>query len=630
MEEELAATKEYLQTVMEEHETNLEEMKSSNEELMSANEELQSISEEMETSKEELQSTNEELATLNEELDNRNQELTRASNDLHNLLDSVQIAIVLLGPDLSIRRFNPTAQEMLNLIPGDVGRPISDLKLPLEVDDLKGLITEVLNQLTVREVEVRGRQGRWYSLRLKPYRTLDQRIDGVVLALVDIDALKQSLEEVKEARSYAQGIVETLREPLLVLDGNLKVISANRAFYQFFQGVPQETENRRSMNWGTASGTSRPSGTCWRKSCPTTASSRTLRWTPTFPSSAAAPCFSTPGACRGKGHQDLILLALEDITVRKQMEAALKGSGQRLQDLNAELMTAQESEQAMSLALHEELAQNLAALKLKLGKIKKELPSGKSPVTGTLDQALKSIDDLVTGARELSRGLRPRVLDLGLAPAIRDLVTHFTQYFQIETNLKVPELDAQFMPPTQVMIYRVLQEAMINVVKHAQATRVELNIEKLDRDIRFQVADNGIGFQVGKCICVGMGKQIASSTEKAWMVGGVPFLVTENGRGFKVVPEVQGVVVGRRLGLALIEGRVRLLGGSFNITSEAGVGTTLNLPFRLIRAGRLKIISPDFAFPCSEKFSFAVFGCSVVKGGLGCRLRLKSPIRAGD
>ena len=125
LEEELAATKEYLQTVMEEQGTHLEELQSSNEELMSANEELQSISEEMETSKEELQSTNEELATLNEELENRNQELTRANDDLYNLLGAVEIAIVMLGPDLRIRRFNPTAQEMLNLIPGDAGRPIS-------------------------------------------------------------------------------------------------------------------------------------------------------------------------------------------------------------------------------------------------------------------------------------------------------------------------------------------------------------------------------------------------------------------------------------------------------------------------------------------------------------------------
>ena len=173
--------------------------------------------------------------------------------------------------------------------------------------------------------------------------------------------------------------------------------------------------------------------------------------------------------------------------------------------------------------------------------------------------------------------MRPRVLDLGLTPAIQDLLEPFKQYFQIDANLQVPGLDELFTPQTQVMIYRVLQEALVNVVKHAQATRVELNSEKLDGEVRFQVVDNGIGFQVGKCIGVGMGQQIKPSTEKAWLVGGVPFLVTENGKKFKVVPEALGVDAGRRMGLALIEGRLRLLGGSFTITSEAGVGTKIDI-----------------------------------------------------
>ena len=223
---------------MEEQGTHLEELQSSNEELMSANEELQSLNEEMETSKEELQSTNEELATLNEELENRNQEISQANNDLHNLLGSAQVAIVMLGPDLRIRRFNALAQEMLNLIPGD-RPPLERPQAAPGMGDLKGLLTEVMDHLAVKEVEVRNREGRWYSLRLKPYRTLDQRIDGVVLALVDIDTLKRTLGEAEEARNFAQGIVETLREPLLVLDGDLRVISANSAFYQVFLGVPQ-------------------------------------------------------------------------------------------------------------------------------------------------------------------------------------------------------------------------------------------------------------------------------------------------------------------------------------------------------------------------------------------------------
>jgi two-component system CheB/CheR fusion protein len=578
LEEELLAIKEYLQAVMAEQGTHLEELQSSNEELMSANEELQSISEEMETSKEELQSSNEELATLNEELENRNQELIRANDDLHNLLGAVQIAIVILSPDQRIRRFNAAAQEMLNLIPADAGRPLSDLKLPLEVGDLKSLVDEVMNHLAVKEVQVRNRQGRWYSLRLKPYRTLDQRFDGVVLALVDIDDLKRSIEDVKEARNFAQDIVETLREPLLVLDGNLRVILANRAYYQFFKSIPQETENHLIYEMGNRQWDLPALRNLLEEVLPQDRVFQDFSVDADFPLIGRRTMLLNARRLSREGRPDLILLALEDITDRCKMEEELKDSEQRLRILSADLMISQESErQAVSLALHEELAQNLAALKLKLGGIKNHLTSDQPEVQGDLDQAIRGIDALVAGTRELSQGLHPRVLDLGLVPAIRDLVVNFQQYFQIDTHIGVSKLDELFTPQNQVMIYRILQEALSNVVKHAQATRVELNVERLDGQVRFQVVDNGIGFQRDKCIGVEVGRQLKPGPEKVWLVGGVPFLVAEDGKGFKVVPEVLGVGADHRMGLALIEGRLRLLGGSFSITSEAGVGTTIDV-----------------------------------------------------
>ena len=146
---------------------------------------------------------------------------------------------------------------------------------------------------------------------------------------------------------------------------------------------------------------------------------------------------------------------------------------------------------------------------------------------------------------------------------MRDLVVHFTQYFQIDMDLRVSKLDELFPPQTQVTIYRVLQEALVNVVKHAQATRVKLNVDQLDGEVRFQVVDNGIGFQMGKCICLGVGQQLKTTPEKAWLVGGAPFLVTDNGKGFKVVPEARGWSRPDGPG-AMIEGRLRLLGGLLN------------------------------------------------------------------
>jgi two-component system CheB/CheR fusion protein len=184
---ELEATREYLQSIIEEQEAMNEELRSANEEIQSSNEELQSTNEELETAKEELQSSNEELTTLNEELANRNEELADANNDLVNLLASVDLPILMLDSDLRIRRFNPGAQRVLNLIPTDAGRSIQDLKLTVDVDDLEQMIVSVIDDLEVREREVHDRNGRSFLLRIRPYRTTDNKIDGVVVVLIDLD-----------------------------------------------------------------------------------------------------------------------------------------------------------------------------------------------------------------------------------------------------------------------------------------------------------------------------------------------------------------------------------------------------------------------------------------------------------
>jgi two-component system CheB/CheR fusion protein len=242
--QELAATREYLQSVIEQQDAANEELKSANEEILSGNEELQSTNEELETAKEELQSMNEELTTVNEQLQNRNQELSKLGDALTNLQASANVPMVDLGIDLCIRRFTPAAAKLLNLLPGDVGRPIGNLKLAFEAPDLETLITEVIDTVQVKEREARDRDGRWYALRVHPYRTGDNRIDGAVAVFVDIDEIKSAQEKIREARDYAEAIVETVRDPLLVLDKELRVVSANQAFYRSFQARPAEAEGR--------------------------------------------------------------------------------------------------------------------------------------------------------------------------------------------------------------------------------------------------------------------------------------------------------------------------------------------------------------------------------------------------
>ncbi|MCY1069267.1 PAS domain-containing protein [Nannocystis sp. RBIL2] len=233
LQEELAASREYLQSIIQDLEAANEELQSANEEILSSNEELQSTNEELDTAKEELQSTNEELNTVNEELHGRNEELSRVNSDLVNLLGCVEIAIVIVGSDLSIRRFTPMAEKVLNLIPTDIGRPINQIKPNIECPGLEKLIARVIDTVTIQEMNVRDSEGNWYSLRIRPYKNVENRIDGAVLALFDIASRRHELE-LRQARDGTRAIVEVVRQPLVVLDGHLRVQAINRAFTELF------------------------------------------------------------------------------------------------------------------------------------------------------------------------------------------------------------------------------------------------------------------------------------------------------------------------------------------------------------------------------------------------------------
>ena len=198
---ELAASKNSLQTIIEEHEATNEELKAANEEIESSNEELQSTNEELETAKEELQSTNEELTTLNEELSNRNLEMMQMTGELNNLLASIQMPIVMVDNALTVRRATPAAREAFNILPTDIGRPLGQLRPNIDVPDLENILRDVIDTLGTRERKVTDKEGRDYSLRVRPYRTIDNKIDGAVLTLVDIDGTKKGDASKSENRT---------------------------------------------------------------------------------------------------------------------------------------------------------------------------------------------------------------------------------------------------------------------------------------------------------------------------------------------------------------------------------------------------------------------------------------------
>lgn len=234
LELELQFTKESLQTTIEELQTSSEEAKSNNEELQSTNEELQSTIEELETSKEEMQSLNEELQTVNAELQTKVEDLAQVNDDMTNLLNNSHIATVFLDDQLCIKRFTDATRTIIKIIPTDIGRPIGDLVTNVDYD-LVADAQDVLATLMTKESEVASDDGRWFRVRLMPYRTSENVISGIVATFVDVTVGKRTEMQVQVAADYAQSIVETMRDPLLVISNELCIVSCNAAFYDLFQ-----------------------------------------------------------------------------------------------------------------------------------------------------------------------------------------------------------------------------------------------------------------------------------------------------------------------------------------------------------------------------------------------------------
>jgi len=247
LEKELQNTRESHQITIEELESSNEELKSTNEELQSANEELQSTNEELESSKEELQSLNEELHTVNSELQSKVDELSEAHDDMRNLLNTIEIATVFVDNDMCIRRFTTRATSIINLIQTDIGRPIQHVVPNLVYENMVADLAEVLKTLTPKEAEVESRDHHWYKMRIIPYRTTDNRIDGAVLTFASIDAQRQaqqilqvSNEDISDAWYLACEVLDMTPDPLVVLDDHNRIVLANDSFTQWMRVAPEK------------------------------------------------------------------------------------------------------------------------------------------------------------------------------------------------------------------------------------------------------------------------------------------------------------------------------------------------------------------------------------------------------
>jgi len=316
LEGELRTKEEYLQTTLEEMETANEELKSTNEEMQSVNEELQSTNEELETAKEEMQSVNEELATVNTELQVKVADLSRANNDMNNLLAGTGVGTLFVDHRMRIVRFTPTATRLINLIQSDIGRPVGHIVSNLTgYDQLVADVQAVLDSLIPVEIEVQTRTGEWYLMRIRPYRTVDNQIEGAVITFAEVTTLKTTELALQAAHTLADSIVATVRDPLLVLDGKLRVVKASQAFYRIFGVDEKKTSGELIFNLGNGQWNISALRTLLEDILPQSSSFDDFEVTHTFERLGERRMLLNARRVHNESDQAaLILLAIEDVT----------------------------------------------------------------------------------------------------------------------------------------------------------------------------------------------------------------------------------------------------------------------------------------------------------------------------
>jgi two-component system CheB/CheR fusion protein len=478
---ELTVTRQRLQSMTEEYASAREEMRSSNEELQSTNEELRSTLEELETSKEELQSINEELVTLNQENRHKVEELSLMSSDLQNLIAATDIPTLFVDRGLRILRFTPRLSDLFNVRSSDRGRPLSDLTHRLGAIDLIATAQRVLADLATFEHEVEDIDGRWHLLRMRPYRTAEDRIGGVVLTFVDITPQKRALAEVQDARAHAERVIDTIAEPLLVLTPDLTVQSANRTFYEHFRVAPAETCGRLVYDLGNRQ---------WDIPILRTLLEKVVSQESVIEDFEVTHSFEQLGQrtilvnARRLNTSKLILVGFRDVTALKRVEHALRDADRRKDEFLA--------------TLAHELRNPLAAITAALAIDRRGAPQAAAQAREIRERQTAHLVRLVDDLLDISRITRGKV----------DLRRQRTELGALVRNtvasIPVPDTDCEIRAdvpaePVHAFVdpHRIAQ-VVTNLINNAcryskEAPHVVVTLTRADDEAVIAVRDNGIG-----------------------------------------------------------------------------------------------------------------------------------------
>ena len=489
----------HLQGVIQEQNSLNQSLRVANEEILSSNEELQSTNEELQTAKEEIQATNEELITTNDELRSRNLQQNRDGSDLNNFVDSISVPILMLTNDLRIRRFTLAAQRLFNFIPSDLGRPFKDLRTAFDLSHLEAIALEVLETLNTQDQEIQTQTGHWYSIRTRPYRTAENRIDGVTIVFFDINALKRQAATLEAARNYAEAIVRTIQVPLLVLDGALRVKTANQAFCDTFQVTVPETEQMLLFELGNGQWDIPPLRSLLEELLTSARPVQNFEVEHSFEQIGQKAMLLNACKLQQDDSDAMILLAISDITERQQFEAE---RSQLVQEQLARRLaeTANRLKDEFLSNLSHELRNPLNAM-LGWAQMLRTRTLSETTVIRALEVIERSaraqsqlIEDILDSSRIISGKLRlnNRLLDLSL------VVQAAIETVQLSAEAKNIRILSQLSAAPIVGDVDRLQQVLWNLLSNAikftpSGGHIEITLEAVQGQAQIRVTDTGQG-----------------------------------------------------------------------------------------------------------------------------------------